>query len=136
MTRLMAFPYDAEDPLGGDHEFFAPDDAVDFVEGDTYDVLVEKINSSRLIDANKALASGDISQEMYDAEVEYELSIRPTIAGFWVVTEQTCSLAAAVWPECGCDTDSATYECNSAAKRILKQAAVVEICADWYKPGE
>jgi hypothetical protein len=136
MSKLKAFPYDAEDPLGGDHEFCAPGDAVDFVEGDTYEMLVDKINSSRLADVDKALASGEISQEMYDAEVDYELSVRPTIAGFWVVTEQTCSLAAAVWPQCGCDTDSATYQCNSAAKRILKKAAVGEIRAAWHKPGE
>jgi len=98
MTKLKAFPFDAENPLGGDHEFYAPDDAVDFVEGDTFEMLVEK--------------------------VDQEKALETPIVGFWVVTERDLNLAQSVWPEDGCGNDSATYRCNASAKRIIEQACI------------
>jgi hypothetical protein len=130
MTKLKAFPFDAENPLGGDHEFYAPDDAVDYVEGETFEMLVEKVDRIRFGDSYRygMLASnwvgtntqGEINQEVYDQEKALETPI----AGFWVVTERDLNLAQSVWPEDGCGNDSATYRCNASAKRILEQACI------------
>ena len=120
MSKLKAFPFDAENPLGGDHEFYAPDDAVDFVEGDTFEVLVDRVDRIRFDDINRMLASGEINQEQFDQEKALETPI----AGFWVVTERDLNLAQSVWPEDGCWNDSATYRCNASAKRILEKACI------------
>lgn len=120
---MKAFPYDAEDPLGGDHEFYAPDDAIEYNEGDTFETLVERKNSERFKEYIDALASGEISQEEYDEEVEFA----EEIAGFWLVEEDKLELAALVWPNGGCGTDSATYQCNHSAKRIIRDSAVADI---------
>jgi len=125
MANLYAFPYDSIDPLGGDHEFYVPDDAIEYNEGDTFETLVARKNSERFQEYADALASGELSQEAYDDEVE----LATDIAGFWLIEEDKLKLAASVWPADGCANDSETYECNHSAKSIIQRSAVADITA-------
>lgn len=118
---MKAFPFDAEDPLGGDHEFYAPDDAIDYNEGDSFDVLVKRKNAERFSYDMQKLAEGTITQEEFDEDVANSVQI----IGFWLIEEDQLALASLAWGDCG--NDSATYRCNAAAKRIVQKLSTAII---------
>ena len=123
---MKAFPFDAEDPLGGDHEFYAPDDAIDYKEGDSFDVLVERKNAERYSYAMEQLAEGTITQEEYEEEVANSVQI----IGFWLIEDDKLALVSSVWEDCG--NDSATYQCNAAAKRLVQKLSTAIITASAF----
>ena len=121
---MKAFPFDAENPLGGDHTWYVGDDHVEYNEGDTFEKLETEVNAEQYAD----WLGEDWEQVIRDDPEAIEDAYLEKIAGFWIVTDETYETAKLVFPE-HIGRDGVLYQANHSAKCILKERAVKIITA-------
>lgn len=70
----------------------------------------------------------DVGQDLDDDNLN-------EVAGFWVVEQKSLEPINAPWPINGCGSDSETYRCNTASKRVAASLAVSTVYRDGVDDG-
>ncbi len=109
---MKAMPFDKDEPIRGDSEFYAPDSAVDYNEGDTFETL-----RTRYIQKEELVYS---LTEPTDGLVE-------SLGGFWVIEDSVLDQTHDMWPIGGCRRDGEVYATNRVVKVFLRGQAIKTI---------
>jgi hypothetical protein len=118
--KLFALAHDCT--LDGDSAFYAPDDRIEFKEGQTIRDVRLALHERRVkLDTGDEKISPALLRDIIDETNE---TYTNEIKGAWVVTEDTIELLKEIWEAIDPGNDSATYRANHLCKHMAKKFAI------------